>query len=320
LCPRDCKSDAANRALKPALVNHQAKLLCGFEVERLEEAENQIKCVVGRLGTELLKIRGRVIVMAAGALQTPVVLRNSTSERWPNGVGNDFDLVGRGLMFHVGDLFALWPTRKFPSIGSARAISSRALNIVEGKKIGGIQSMAASVHPFHASAVAMQIIERKLPFRIPFLKVPVMAAAILAASIIRQAALFATIVEDLPYHDNRVVPDKDSPSGISISYINHKELDARASSMRALVKSRLAPHSVVFLPLGDNLNYGHPSGTCRFGNDPGSSVLSPENRVHGVANLYVVDSSFFPSSGGINPSLTIAANALRVAEIIARRF
>jgi choline dehydrogenase-like flavoprotein len=47
--------------------------------------------------------------------------------------------------------------------------------------------------------------------------------------------------------------------------------------------------------------------------------LTPENRVHGVDNLYVVDASFFPSCGGVNPSLTIAANALRVAEIIGRR-
>jgi choline dehydrogenase-like flavoprotein len=319
LCPRDCKSDATNRALKPALADHRAKLLCGFEVERLEVTENQIKCVVGRLGNDVLKIRGRVVVLAAGALRTPIILRNSTSERWPNGLGNDFDLVGRGLMFHVSELFALWPTQKFPSVGSSRAISSRAMNVVEGKKIGGIQSMAATVHPFHVSTVAIQIIERKLPFRIPFLKVPVMAAAVLAASIIRQAALFSTIVEDFPYHDNRVVPDKSSSSGLSIVYVNNKELDDRASTMRTLVKQRLAPHKVLFLPLGDNLNYGHPSGTCRFGEDPASSVLSPDNQVHDITNLYVVDSSFFSSSGGINPSLTIAANALRVAQIIARR-
>ena len=319
LCPRDCKSDATNRALKPALVNHQARLLCGFEVEQLEEAENQIKYVVGRLGPDKLKIRGRVIVLAAGALQTPVILKNSISERWPTGVGNDFDLVGRGLMFHISEIFALWPTRKFPSVGSARAISSRAMNVVDGRKIGGIQSMAAGVHPFHVSTVAMEMIERKVPFKIPFVKVPVMAAAVLSASIIRRAALFSTIVEDFPYHDNRVVPDHGSPSGFSIVYVNSKELDARASIMRALVKLRLAPHRSLFLPLGDNLNYGHPSGTCRFGKEPSSSVLSPDNRVHGVPNLYVVDSSFFPSSAGINPSLTVAANSLRVAEIIARR-
>ncbi len=63
----------------------------------------------------------------------------------------------------------------------------------------------------------------------------------------------------------------------------------------------------------DNTNLGHVCGTCRFGTDPKTSVLDPQNRAHEVDNLYVVDASFFPSSAGLNPSLTVAANALRVA-------
>jgi len=76
----------------------------------------------------------------------------------------------------------------------------------------------------------------------------------------------------------------------------------------------------VLLLTGDNnLNFGHTCGTCRFGDDPASSVLDRDNRAHDVRNLYVADASFFPSSGGTNPSLTIAANALRVAEAIDRQ-
>jgi choline dehydrogenase-like flavoprotein len=63
----------------------------------------------------------------------------------------------------------------------------------------------------------------------------------------------------------------------------------------------------------DNANLGHVCGTCRFGTHPKTSVLDPQNRAHEVDNLYVVDTSFFPSSAGLNPSLTVAANALRVA-------
>jgi choline dehydrogenase-like flavoprotein len=58
---------------------------------------------------------------------------------------------------------------------------------------------------------------------------------------------------------------------------------------------------------------GHVCGTCRFGDDPATSVLDRDHRAHQLDNLYVVDASFFPSSGGINPALTIAARALRVA-------
>jgi choline dehydrogenase-like flavoprotein len=63
----------------------------------------------------------------------------------------------------------------------------------------------------------------------------------------------------------------------------------------------------------DNVVLAHVCGTCRFGTDPKNSVLDPQNRAHEMDNLYVVDASFFPSSTGMNPGLTIAANALRVA-------
>ena len=64
------------------------------------------------------------------------------------------------------------------------------------------------------------------------------------------------------------------------------------------------------------LNYGHPCGTCKMGTDPETSVLNENCRSHDIENLYVVDGSFMPTSGGTNPSLTIAANSLRVAEAV----
>ena len=70
----------------------------------------------------------------------------------------------------------------------------------------------------------------------------------------------------------------------------------------------------VFLGMGPELNFGHPSGTLRFGTDPASSVLRPDCRAHELCNLWVSDASFMPTSMGVNPSLTIAANALRVAD------
>ena len=112
LCPSDCKAEGASRALKPALIDHNAKLLTGFEVARLDTANDQIKQVVGRLGDREVKIQGRVVVLAAGALNTPLILLNSFSEQWPLGIGNSNQLVGRGLMFHVSEIFALWPTRE----------------------------------------------------------------------------------------------------------------------------------------------------------------------------------------------------------------
>jgi choline dehydrogenase-like flavoprotein len=70
------------------------------------------------------------------------------------------------------------------------------------------------------------------------------------------------------------------------------------------------------MSLGLDLNYGHACGTARFGRDPATSVLDAGCRAHEVDNLYVVDASFMPRSGAVNPSLTIAANALRVADVL----
>jgi choline dehydrogenase-like flavoprotein len=63
----------------------------------------------------------------------------------------------------------------------------------------------------------------------------------------------------------------------------------------------------------------HQSGTCRFGTDPKSSVLNTNCQAHEVDNLYVVDTSFFPSIGAVNPALTAIANAIRVGEHIRDR-
>jgi choline dehydrogenase-like flavoprotein len=82
-----------------------------------------------------------------------------------------------------------------------------------------------------------------------------------------------------------------------------------------------SPSSWTFRSLepADDLNRSHVCGTCRFGDDPGMSVLNRDNRAHDLDNLYILDASFFPSSGGINPSLTIVANSLRATDTIAQR-
>jgi choline dehydrogenase-like flavoprotein len=74
--------------------------------------------------------------------------------------------------------------------------------------------------------------------------------------------------------------------------------------------------------LGKNIpisGTSHQAGTCRFGTDPATSVLDLDCRAHELDNLYIADASFFPSIGAVNPTLTIIANALRVADRISER-
>ena len=71
------------------------------------------------------------------------------------------------------------------------------------------------------------------------------------------------------------------------------------------------PGIAAALPVGGT---AHQAGTCRFGTDPATSVLDLDCKAHELDNLYLTDASFFPSIGAVNPTLTIIANALRVAD------
>lgn len=148
---------------------------------------------------------------------------------------------------------------------------------------------------------------------IPFLRL----AARASAAYFRDSVVLANIVEDLPYHENRVVLGRSARSRFRFEYRYTDELFERNELMSSLIKRALAGrHPTVTLSPLKFLNYGHVCGTCRFGVDRTESVLNANNRAYDVDNLYVVDASYFPSSSGTNPSLTIAANALRVGKAI----
>jgi choline dehydrogenase-like flavoprotein len=317
-CPTDCKADGSSKALCPALRDHGAKVILDCEVERLETADGRVTSVVAKTAEGIINLRGRIVVLAAGALSTPLLLLKSTSAAWPNGLGNQSDLVGRGLMFHASDLIALWPLKNLSSAGPRKTLSSRAFYTVKGRKFGSLQSLGLPVSHGAIFDFLMGRIERS-SLKIPLARLATRAVSIIAARYFRRASVFATILEDFPYLSNRVVVDPSKPSGFYIEYVKSQELTERIATMRAMLKSALAAHKPWILTGDDNLNMGHPSGTCRFGNDPATSVLDPNNKVWGVENLYVAGASFFPSSAGANPALTVAANALRIAQVIANQ-
>jgi choline dehydrogenase-like flavoprotein len=316
-CPTDCKADGSSKAVCPSLRDHGAKILLGCTVERLEATNGRVTAVSAKTPVGTIKLRGRVVVLAAGALSTPLLLRRSTSPEWPNGLGNRNDLVGRGLMFHASDLIALWPRKRLSSEGPQKTLSSRAFYSVDGRKFGSLQSLGLPVSHGAIFDFLMGRIERFSSVKIPLTRLATRAVSLIAAHYFKRACVFATIIEDFPYLSNRVVLDPTRPSGFYIEYVKSRELSDRIAVMRSMLKSKLAVHKPWILTGEDNMNMGHPSGTCRFGEDAATSVLDPNNKVWGVENLYVADASFFPSSAGANPALTVAANALRMADSIA---
>ena len=122
--------------------------------------------------------------------------------------------------------------------------------------------------------------------------------------------------EDLPDRNNRVTVT--SSGQICIHWKPNNTTSHRRLVRRATTIMKRAGYPAVFTePMGIATN-SHQCGTLRFGKDPATSVLDPWCRTHDIANLYVVDASFFPGSGAMNPALTIAAQALRVGDHIMR--
>ena len=313
LCPRSCKYDAGRNGVLPAIAEHGAQLLTECRVLRLEANRTEVTQVICQHRSDMLTLKAKVVVLAAGALATPVLLLNSRSSDWPRGLANSSDLVGRNLMRHLLDWIEVWPHRGAKITAENKEIGLNDFYFWEGEKYGTVQSAGAmaSLAPLEMLTNQPGLLPRALRLMSP-------AARPIYERFFSGGMVLAAMMEDLPYLDNRVLPsDKPSTDGrqrLRLQYRLHPSEIARRATFLRQIKEVLQPFRVLTLRTGDNNStLGHVCGTCRFGTDPATSVLDPNNRAHEVDNLYVVDASFFPSSTGLNPSLTVAANALRVA-------
>ncbi|OBI49187.1 GMC oxidoreductase [Mycobacterium sp. E787] len=310
LCPQPCKNDAARNGVQPAVAEHGARLLAECQVVRLEADRSHVRHVVCAHRGDMLALRAKVVVLAAGALATPVLLLNSRSGDWPRGLANGSDWVGRNLMRHLLEPLEVWPNPERKITAANKEIGLNDFYFWEGQKYGTVQSFGA-LPPFEWVTNRPGRLGKALRLATP-------AMRRIYDRVVTGGLVMAAIMEDLPYLDNRVLPaDRpgvDNRQRMRMQYRLHaSEIDRRAVFLRQ-VKEVFAPFRKLTLGSGkENANLGHVCGTCRFGTDPKTSVLDPHNRTHEVDNLYVVDTSFFPSSTGLNPSLTVAANALRVA-------
>ncbi|HXI41990.1 MAG TPA: GMC oxidoreductase, partial [Bryobacteraceae bacterium] len=235
-------------------------------------------------------------------------------EKWPRGVANSSDMVGRNLMRHIADLHLVAPNTRFPFNERLKEIAFNDFYSRDGRKYGTVQS-------FGPLPPVQRVLQRAEPG--PYQKLLRLGTPIgeFFWNRLRSRRLaLATIMEDLPYAENRVLPTSGPDGNVRFQYTLHEYEARRSKEFEAELVNVLQPYPV-FTMRGarSNRTLGHVSGTCRFGTDPKTSVLDATNRAHDLSNLYITDASFFPSSGGTNPSLTIAANALRVASLLLDR-
>ncbi len=315
LCYQQCRADARS-VLAEALC--KPTIMARTEVVKLEASPDRVTRAILRRDKKRIEIRAKLYVLAAGAIHTPKLLLRSSNEDWPNGLANHSGLVGRNLMFHGAQTFALWPKKKLPGNGPRKSLAFRDFDRVERQRLGSVQSagfeLQYGVILRHLYSLPDRRRWRMLPFFRPLLRI----AAAIGSRIVGSGTIFACIIEDMPYPENRVVLDDNEADGVLIKYTIRRELRDRARQLRQLLETRLKDRRLLYLSRDVELNFGHPCGTCVMSDDPSTGVVDRDCRAHGIENLFIADASFMPTSGATNPSLTVAANALRTADTINR--
>ncbi|HYZ29741.1 MAG TPA: GMC family oxidoreductase [Thermoleophilaceae bacterium] len=302
-CLLDGKADAHVLCVRPSLQHKNVTLKVGRKVERLVEDAGEISEVVAvnQASGDEERYSADVVVAACGAVNSAALLLKSE-------VANSSGVVGRHYMCHQN---------------SAVIAISKEPNPTKFQKTLGVNDYYERAGDFefplgHIQMLAKsdgQVLKAGAPRFTPQFTLDYMA---------KHAVDFWLTSEDLPDPDNRVTVERNGQIRLSYRDNNiegHKRLLKKLRGMlhHLDLHPHLIPHEVVRdgrIPLA---GVAHQNGTVRFGDDPATSALDRNCKAWDLDNLYVVDTSFFPSSAAVNPALTAMANALRVGDHLLER-
>ena len=309
-CLMYAKADAQVVCVDPALQHPNVSLITGAYVARLETSPSgrEVTTVhVERNGAQET-YSANFVVVSCGAINSAALLLRSRCDTHPNGLANSSDLVGRNYMCHVNSMYLAVSRDKNPT----RFNKTFGLNDFYSASKDWDYPMG---HVSMMSNVDANILRLGAPRLVPGMTLEIMA---------NHTMPFWMTTEDLPDPNNSV--SLTESGGIMLSYApNNEEAHKRLQGVfKGMLKEigchdHLVPLQAYIpgrIPLA---GVAHQNGTCRFGTDPKTSVLDVHCKAHDVDNLYVVDGAFFPSSGAVNPALTIMANALRVGDHVLAR-
>jgi len=313
-CLLNGKADAQVMCVDPALQAHpNLTLLTDAYVSKLEtdqsgKSVNSVK--VTRKGQQE-RYTADIFVVACGALSSALLLLRSATDRHPKGLANGSDQVGRNYMRHNQSiLMALMLEPNETIFQKTLAVSDYYFRADDWDYPLGLIQMCATSH-------GAQIRGEALPEWLDWVpKLPFEEMA-------RHSMDFWLSSEDLPRPENRIFYDGERVV-LDVTE-NNMEAHHRLRKKLELILSKAGAHPVLLerkLYLGKDIPIGgtaHQAGTGRFGTDRSTSVLDLDCKAHELDNLYIADASFFPSIGSVNPTLTIVANALRVADRIKER-
>lgn len=317
-CLLEAKSDAQVCAVDPALRHANVTLRTNAKVERLETSVSgrEVTKVVVRTNGSREEFSANLFAVSCGAINSAALLLRSNNDKHPRGLANRSDVVGRHYMGHVNSI--LMALSKCPN----PTIFQKTLAIND-YYFGSPEWPYPMGHISFVGKLDGETLRAGAPAIAPGWTLDLMA---------RHSLDFWLTSEDLPDPRNRV--SLDNQGGIVLSYQpnneeGHRRLIAKLKElMSRQSKCQVHGHECHQGLFARNLFVGqriplagvaHQVGTVRFGMDPSTSALDVNCKAHDLDNLYVVDGSFFPSSGAVNPGLTIMANALRIGDRMLER-
>ncbi|WP_059359862.1 GMC oxidoreductase [Parachlamydia acanthamoebae] len=314
-CLVQAKADAEIVGVRPAIAYPNVTLLTNAKVIKLntDASGKTVNEVVVEINGLKESFKGNLIVVSCGAANSAKLLLSSANDKHPNGLANGSDQVGRNYMFHNSQ--AVLAISREPNLTYFQ--KTLALNDfyfgMEGFNfpMGSIQMVGKSQGPMYRG---------EKPIETAILPL------ILLNDLARHAVDFWLTTEDLPTPNNRITIDKQGHVRLSYTPNNQIPKLKLYEKLKSML-NHLGMHPDYLVPRNLYLKtdipiagVAHQAGTCRFGKDPKNSVLDVNCKAHELDNLYVVDTSFFPSIGAVNPSLTTIANALRVGDHLLERW
>ena len=312
-CLVHAKSDADVLGMRPALAAPNVSLLTRAQVRRLrtDASGRSVQAVELEHDGEAMTVRADVVVVSCGAANSARLLLMSANDKHPRGLANGSDQVGRNYMFHNSKaMVALAHEPNTTVFQKTISINDWYLGDADfdypmgniqmtGKTNGTIMKGYAPLETFLMPGWSMdKIAEHALDFWLSS--------------------------EDLPDPNNRVSVDGEGQIHLSYTPNNQtaaQRLYGRLTGMldQLYLKNHLVERQFYIKSEMSIAAVGHQAGTCRFGSDQATSVLDLNCKAHELDNLYVVDTSFMPTIGAVNPSLTAIANALRVGDHLRER-
>ena len=313
-CLVHAKSDAEVIAVRPALEHPNVTLMTNAEAVSLSTNADgtAVTEVEVMLNGDRERISGDIVVTSCGAANSAKLLLASANDQHPNGLANGSDQVGRNYMFHNSQAILALSKEPNPTIF---------------QKTLGLNDFYFATDEFEYPLGSIQMIGKSQAemFRGEKPMETKLAPEWTLDRVASHAIDFWLSTEDLPKPENRVALNGDGRIKLAYTPSNEKpkqELYDKLKSMMGQLgmhEGHLLHHHAYLKTDIPVPGVAHQAGTCRFGADPADSVLDTNCKAHELDNLYVVDTSFFPSIGAVNPALTAMANAIRVGDHLLER-